>query len=62
MEVKEMIIAKNDNWYSPIIDIDKYMNLFCYFEWDFIFYYTNFGYQNMFITLEIRNKMYKEEY
>jgi hypothetical protein len=57
-----MIIASYDNWYSPVINIDDYTNLFAYWETDSRMYYINFGYQNMFVTLEIRNACYREDW
>lgn len=57
-----MIIGKNDNWYCCCINIDDYMNLFFYKEEENRIIYDNFGYQNMFVTLEIRNEMYLEDY
>jgi len=57
-----MIILRYDNWFHPILDIDKYMNLFCYTGDDYRYYEVHFGYQNMFITLEIYNKMFREDY
>jgi len=59
-----MLISRNDNWFCLMLDIDNYMNLFYYIQNtnEYRFYESNFGYQNMFITLEIRNCMYREDY
>ena len=57
-----MIIASYVNWYCPCIDIDEYMNLYFYSQRTYDELIDVFGYQNMFVTLEIFNKMYREDY
>jgi len=57
-----MIISQRDNWFHPHMEIDDYMNLFYYSGDDERYWEIHFGYQNMFITLEIYNKMFREDY
>jgi len=59
-----MLISQNDNWFHFILDIDVYMNIYYYIQNinEYQFYESNLGYQNMFITLEIRNCMFKQNY
>ena len=58
-----MIIIRADNWLCyPQFKIDDYMNLYFYKGDDLRYYNDIFGYQNMFITLEINNKMYREDF